>query len=282
MDYFFIENGQQKGPFAAEILVNLDKLTPQTLVWCEGMADWKPAIEVEEIRQLMESKGKLNTTPPPYSAPPTTQEIQTKAAKPNKHWGLKCLLGIIILLLVISICTNPSKESHQDAIQKEVTTIVDRLNDSEHANSLMSIGLSVMKSFFASNNINTILGEMLTYHNYLVCSSTQITINGRPHTVSYGLFGHVFTLNADDVVKAYEELEDHQSTEQNSDDQDNTTEKDAEQSIEQAVDSTANKIVKRVSKRVEDQVKKEINKQLNNLSDSTESVVASILKALGL
>jgi len=48
--YFYIENGSQTGPVTAEELIS--KITPNTDIWCPGMANWAPANTVPEVSAL--------------------------------------------------------------------------------------------------------------------------------------------------------------------------------------------------------------------------------------
>ena len=44
MNWFYVENGQQRGPVSDADLANLTRtgvIQPDTLVWREGMADWQ-------------------------------------------------------------------------------------------------------------------------------------------------------------------------------------------------------------------------------------------------
>lgn len=50
MSYIII-NDQQQGPFAKEELLSRG-LTPQTMVWCQGMPDWMPASSVHDLNDL--------------------------------------------------------------------------------------------------------------------------------------------------------------------------------------------------------------------------------------
>ena len=49
--YFLGKNNQRLGPFPLEQLL-ANGLTPDTLVWCEGMPGWKKANEVPEVAAL--------------------------------------------------------------------------------------------------------------------------------------------------------------------------------------------------------------------------------------
>lgn len=55
MEFFIIDrNGQQAGPFSFDQLVQKG-ISPETLVWKQGMADWTPAWKVEELRAVLEA-----------------------------------------------------------------------------------------------------------------------------------------------------------------------------------------------------------------------------------
>ena len=61
-EYYYIGAGnQQFGPFPKEELVG--KVTPDTMVWAEGMPDWAPARTVEELSELFAAAPQ---TPPAY------------------------------------------------------------------------------------------------------------------------------------------------------------------------------------------------------------------------
>lgn len=50
--YFIIINGQQSGPFSLEELFDRH-ITSETLVWAEGMQNWTPAWEIEELKDIL-------------------------------------------------------------------------------------------------------------------------------------------------------------------------------------------------------------------------------------
>ena len=55
MEFFIIDNnGQQAGPFSMDQLVQKG-ISPETLVWKQGMADWTPAWKVEDLRAVLEA-----------------------------------------------------------------------------------------------------------------------------------------------------------------------------------------------------------------------------------
>ena len=68
MKYYIAENGQQAGPFEPSELM-MHGLTVNSLVWCEGMANWTSASQVPELMALLSGQtfnpGGIDTQLPP-------------------------------------------------------------------------------------------------------------------------------------------------------------------------------------------------------------------------
>lgn len=79
--YFYVKNGVSEGPFSAEELIKL--ITPDTLIWTEGMTEWTPASEVAPISEMFATDIEEETkivppvfTPPTFEAAPHAQDPQ--------------------------------------------------------------------------------------------------------------------------------------------------------------------------------------------------------------
>ena len=79
--YFYVKNGVSEGPFSAEELIKL--ITPDMLIWTEGMTEWAPASEVAPISEMFATDTEEETkiappvfTPPTFEAAPPTQGPQ--------------------------------------------------------------------------------------------------------------------------------------------------------------------------------------------------------------
>lgn len=79
--YFYVKNGVSEGPFSAEELIKL--ITPDTLIWTEGMTEWAPASEVAPISEMFATNTEEETkiappvfTPPTFEAAPPAQDPQ--------------------------------------------------------------------------------------------------------------------------------------------------------------------------------------------------------------
>lgn len=79
--YFYVKNGNCEGPFSAEELIKL--ITPDSLIWTEGMTEWAPASEVATISEMFATDTEEETkiappvfTPPTFEAAPPAQDPQ--------------------------------------------------------------------------------------------------------------------------------------------------------------------------------------------------------------
>lgn len=79
--YFYVKNGVSEGPLSAEELIKL--ITPDTLIWTEGMTEWAPASEVAPISEMFATDTEEETkiappvfTPPTFEAAPPAQAPQ--------------------------------------------------------------------------------------------------------------------------------------------------------------------------------------------------------------
>lgn len=62
MSFYIICNGSQVGPLPKDELRNYG-LTPDSMVWTQGMSNWAPAYSVQELRDVLQQS---RNTPPPY------------------------------------------------------------------------------------------------------------------------------------------------------------------------------------------------------------------------
>ena len=113
MKKYYLQNGdKQHGPFDISELKNKN-VTAKTLVWCEGLPDWKAAEEIEELRQLF----KQNTPPPiktksaASSAGPGKKSAVTKIAK-NLIPLIFIIGAIVTALIVIGVVVYSNSDSN--------------------------------------------------------------------------------------------------------------------------------------------------------------------------
>ena len=195
------KDNQQIGPITKENLLKMG-LTSDTLVWTQGMSDWKPAALVEDLAPLFIQN---TATPPPITPQQPSQqtieqpkEVIYEQQQPKKKNYIKYIVIAAILLIMVFTC--PDKEKHQQAITNKVTSSLVTDSSSE------GMGLKMLGALIAPAISQMMLEGMMNVHNYGLISVG--TIDSKP--VSIGAFGNVFILNSDklDAKKYLEEYKD--------------------------------------------------------------------------
>lgn len=287
MEFFIIDhNGQQAGPFSFNQLVQKG-ISPETLVWKQGMADWTPAWKVEELRAVLEAIRANQQQAQQQDYQKAQQEayqqgfqqgaamnsnFQQQPKKKTNHFAMKLVIGLIIFILAIFAVTNPGADAHKEKVRTEASKALEKAVGSTD-NNFFSQALRSVAQMMAGSMMDEAMNQLFEYHNYIVCSTGSVEFNGKPHTVSFGILGNVYTMNADDMVKALEEA--NANEDQADSDEGNFStrmQKKLEEKANQAFDKAADK----VSKKVEEK----INQKLDETTDSSsiEKIIDKILE----
>lgn len=324
MEFFIIDNnGQQAGPFSMDQLVQKG-ISPETLVWKQGMADWTPAWKVEDLRAVLEAieADKVNqnsnqsqgfnqnqgfnpNSNQGFNQNPNSDSKQPK--KKSKHFAMKMIIGLIIFIFAIFAVTNPSEEEHKEKVRTEVSKAIEKAVSTTD-NNFFTQALRSAAKMMADNMMGEAMNQLFEYHNYIVCSKGSVEFNGKQHTISFGILGKVYTMNADDMVKALENTDNLQIEESSSTSDDNTV---GDNSASSSSDSNANldengnsvdesadgSISSRVQKKLEDKaneamdkaadkvqkkLEEKINQKLDQATDSSkiEKIINTILELI--
>ncbi len=203
MKYFIIENNQQAGPFSIYELKDKG-LASDTLVWAEGMKDWTPAWQVDELKNsLYDTTG--GSTPPPV--PPTTaqpaadnapQDDREEEQEPARRHTRLIIGALAAVLLLALILTNPDKEDHKRVILDRISAAVENEDSDENP---VSQGFEMLQKMLVRGISAPILDTMMGYHNYVLFSTTTIRWGKKDYKSSYGILGHIFTVDKDDITK---------------------------------------------------------------------------------
>lgn len=199
-------NGQQAGPFSFDQLVQKG-ISPETLVWKQGMTDWTPAWKVEDLKAVLEAI-RANQQQEAYQqgfqqGAAMHSNFQQQPKKKTSHFAIKMVIGLIIFILAIFAVTNPSADAHKEKVRTEASKAVEKAVGSTD-NNFFSQALRSVAKMMAGSMMDEAMNQLFEYHNYIVCSTGSVEFNGKPHTVSFGILGNVYTMNADDMVKALE------------------------------------------------------------------------------
>lgn len=279
MKYFILDsNSQQQGPFTIYELKDRG-INEQTLVWAEGMDNWQPAWQVEEIKRLLFDQPAGTPPPPPHSTDSFSQTPSGQPMSPQPQQSHRALIaGIIIavIVLVVLAITNPDRRQHTDAIARAFTEAFDNEMDKS---GISDSALGEIGNMIADRMTASMVDQLLDYHNYIIFSKSTITIADKSYTVSWGLLGRVFTVSNDRLSQKLEKRLHLPTIDRESTVVKETTAPDGTTSIDSTTVSRkgAEKIVDGVSDIVKDQVEQNTDSStsstINKLIDDVKSLL---------
>lgn len=304
MEFFIIDrNGQQAGPFSFDQLVQKG-ISPETLVWKQGMADWTPAWKVEDLKAVLEAiranqqqdyqKAQQEAYQQGFQqGAAMNSNFQQQPKKKTSHFAMKMVIGLIIFILAIFAITNPSADAHKEKVRTEASKAVEKAVGSTD-NNFFSQALRSVAKMMAGSMMDEAMNQLFEYHNYIVCSTGSVEFNGKPHTVSFGILGNVYTMNADDMVKALESADNLHIEESESNVSSDTPNMDSSDSEDQAdsdegslstrmqkkLEEKANQAFDKAADKVSKKVEEKINQKLDETTDSSsiEKIIDKILE----
>lgn len=327
MEFFIIDNnGQQAGPFSQDQLVQ-KAISPETLVWKQGMADWTPAWKVEELRTVLEAveANKPNSTNQQENQEPqqqTSEQAQQQAyqqaqqqayqqgfqqgatmnanfqqqpKKRKSHMAIKLIIGLIVFIIAVFAVSNPGADAHKEKVRTEVGKAIEKATSTSD-NNFFSQALRSVTKMMARGVMDEAMNQLFEYHNYIVCSKGTVEINGKQHTVSFGILGSVYTMNADDMVKALEGADNLEVEEMDSSSSDDTSSIDDATSssddtsadegfgakVQKKLEDKANQAMDKAADKVGKKIEEKINQKLDEATDSSkvEKLIDKILEFL--
>lgn len=324
MEFFIIDrNGQQAGPFSFDQLVQKG-ISPETLVWKQGMADWTPAWKVEDLRAVLEAVEANQSNRNAQKQEGVFQQqgakqqqsfqqrakqqqdyqkaqqqnyqkaqqeayqqgfqqgaamnsnFQQQPKKKTSHFAIKMVIGLIIFILAIFAITNPSADAHKEKVRTEASKAVEKAVGSTD-NNFFSQALRSVAKMMAGSMMDEAMNQLFEYHNYIVCSTGSVEFNGKPHTVSFGILGNVYTMNADDMVKALESADNlhiEESDSNVSSDTPNMDGSDSEANVnEDQADSDEGSLSTRMQKKLEEKANQAFDKAADKVSKKVEEKI---------
>ena len=230
MNYFIIVNDQQQGPFTIDEL-KLRGIAPDTLVWAEGMPQWTPASQVDELKTIFQNEagGSTATPPPPpldaarplpqqpQSAPDSQAETvrqvlevqaeerkrEAEERKKRRHRNCRIATAAAVVLLFILALTNPGEAEHRQAILNRIDTTTEQIDDIDNP-TLRSIAKAMTNIGGGAVNeaLKTMIDDHLEYHNYLFFSTTTLhsALLDKDMRCSTGWLGHVSASDISDIT----------------------------------------------------------------------------------
>lgn len=220
MEYYIKVGEEKRGPYSLNELVERN-LESTTLVMPTDGTEWVQANQIEELRTLFENKESTNEAAnkeeipfvearPILQATPQEENQQPQPAPKKKH-HTGCLLVLLlsfVVLIATMIITCPKAEQHKEVLSTVITaTVNDAVNESDNitGNAYLDNAFKTVSNAFAGKVIQAAVNELVTVDNYVVCSLGKVSYEGKAHVVSVGVFGHIFTVDEDDLREAAED-----------------------------------------------------------------------------
>lgn len=217
MNYFIITNGVQQGPFTLDEL-RQHNISSETLVWTEGMSQWEPAWQVEELKALFYNNESRVTgatpPPPPHEGNGQVAEFSARqhcchrddtvsnASLPPKRRGvLSWVLLVLFGLFLAMVLTNPSKKAHRQVLKENITRALTKAVGGD-GHGLFARGFNMFDQLLAGPLVDEVLNEALEYHNYIIFSTTSVQTDKGNVTTSYGMFGKVLAADEEVIAQA--------------------------------------------------------------------------------
>ena len=220
MEYYIKVGEEKRGPYSLNELVERN-LESTTLVMPTDGTEWVQANQIEELRTRFENKESTNEAAnkeeiPFVEARPILQatpqeENQQPQPVPKKKHHTGCLLVLLlsfVVLIATMIITCPKAEQHKEVLSTVITaTVNDAVNESDNitGNAYLDNAFKTISNAFAGKVIQAAVNELVTVDNYVVCSLGKVRYEGKAHVVSVGVFGHIFTVDEDDLREAAED-----------------------------------------------------------------------------
>lgn len=236
--FFIIINDVQQGPFTLEEL-RLRGITSDTLVWAEGMTDWTPAWQVDDLKPLLYGSNDTagatasSPTPPPPShvtggqSASGTQGASTSAgaqSTASASAGAQFVdsthdafssrpatayqpprhrrVGLVAVIIgaIVLIMLAVTNPSKDEHVAVISTHVTEAMQKTAGGNDSFLGG--IIGTMFTQLPITPIIDNALQYHNYLFLSKTTIAIGGKDKTTSIGILGKVFTSDEEQIATA--------------------------------------------------------------------------------
>ncbi|MBL0738056.1 DUF4359 domain-containing protein [Flavobacterium sp. GN10] len=117
-----------------------------------------------------------------------------------KHY---IIVGFCLFVLVAAL-TNPGTEKHKEEVKLKMNVFLEKEIDKENttSNDEMSKAGGILGDALAQSMVNILVDNIVSSSNYIVFSTTNVTIEGKNKTIGFGILGNVFlSSKIDEAIK---------------------------------------------------------------------------------
>lgn len=103
------------------------------------------------------------------------------------------IIGFCLFALITAL-TNPGTEKHKEEVKLKMNAFLEKgMNkDKTTQNDQWSKAGGLMGNAFAKSMINMMVDNMVSSSNYILFSTTNVTIEGKTKTIGFGILGNIF------------------------------------------------------------------------------------------
>ncbi|SHG36587.1 DUF4359 domain-containing protein [Flavobacterium johnsoniae] len=118
----------------------------------------------------------------------------------TKHYAIIAVCSF----LLITALTNPSTEKHKEEVKLKMNAFLEKEMNKEktNQNDELSAAGSLMGNALAKSMINMMVDNMVSSSNYILFSTTNVTVEGKTKTIGFGILGNIFlSSKIDEAIK---------------------------------------------------------------------------------
>ncbi len=203
MNYYYSDGETQFGPFTLEEL-KTKNITPKTMIWYDGLNDWKLANEEPLLSELFKS------IPPPLKKQitPTPPKINNSKKNTFKYWIIIILTVLISTIITIYIYNLPdssndkslkdssnSTSKYDEPVREKTPAELRqelRIKENNNPKSYLSVTYSLDFGFFSgkdiiNGNINN-SASIATYKDVVLNVTFRTATNTDIYSESYVIY----------------------------------------------------------------------------------------------
>ena len=207
MEYFILVNGENQCPFSVETLKGMG-ITPDALVWTQGMEQWAPAGQIFELQQLFAPQQQPQ--PQPQQGAPQQGAPQQGAPQPafqqqfQQQFQQKSGPGIKEFFT-----DEYEKEEDVPALKKGLNKFLGWIDNGLFFREPLRIAYIVFGVLVALSPIYVFIKLIESHYGYSIFSEKPVpSIIVMVVLIPFAIFGLLFWINRSKKVKTYIEKND--------------------------------------------------------------------------
>lgn len=126
------------------------------------------------------------------------RHVVPAALRNTRHKRRKIILGVLVALLIIMSLTCPGAAEHKEAVSHEIREMTADVTEDDNP-------LGMFGKMVVSEMATLAVNRILDVEDYFFFSIGTIHYGDSSHTVSFGIFNHVFTFDAEYIGQSMDE-----------------------------------------------------------------------------